>query len=59
MTIYNIPVSQLPGEIKVQVYIPTDEAMSLGGFTKSAGLPAHVNYHGGELNLESLHDEKC
>jgi acetyl esterase/lipase len=49
VTVYNVPVSQPSGEIMVQVYKPTDEAISLGGFDNPAGLPAHINYHGGEL----------
>lgn len=49
MTVYNIPVSQPVGEIMIQVYKPTEEAVSFGGFKRSDGLPAHINYHGGEL----------
>ena len=54
IAVYNVPVSQPTGEIMVQVYKPTDEAMSLNGFKKSAGLPAHINYHGGELSFRYI-----
>ena len=45
--IFNITVDQPDGEIKVKVYWPTDEAVQKGGLKTEAGLPAHVNYHGG------------
>jgi hypothetical protein len=54
IAVYDVPVSQPLGEIMVQVYKPTDEAISSSGFKKSAGLPAHINYHGGELSLWSF-----
>jgi hypothetical protein len=47
MTVYKIPVDPPTGEIVVQVYKPTANAILSGGFNSSAGLPAHVNYHGG------------
>jgi hypothetical protein len=47
MTVYDVPVSQPLGKIMVQVYEPTNEATLSSGFEKPAGLPAHINYHGG------------
>jgi hypothetical protein len=44
---YKIPVHEPPGEISVEVYTPTEEAVAKGGFQTSAGLPCHVDYHGG------------
>lgn len=45
--VYHIPVEKPKGSIKVQVYHPTNEAVAEGKLQNSAGLPAHVNYHGG------------
>ena len=45
--VINIKVEQPEGEIKVKVYTPTDDAAQKGGLKTAAGLPAHVNYHGG------------
>ena len=47
--ISNVPVSDPDGQIKVKVYVPTDDAVERGGLESSNGLPAHVNYHGGIL----------
>ena len=45
--VFNIKVDQPEGQIKVKVYTPTEDAIQKGGLKTSAGLPAHVNYHGG------------
>lgn len=46
--IYRIPVSDPVGEIDVQVFVPTEEAIAKGGLKTVDGLlPTHVNYHGG------------
>jgi acetyl esterase/lipase len=45
--VINIKVEQPEGEIKLKVYTPTDDAVQKGGLKTAAGLPAHVNYHGG------------
>lgn len=47
VTIHQVKVDQPAGEIKVQVYTPTQEAIEAGGLKTSNGLPAYVNYHGG------------
>lgn len=49
-TIHKIPVKEPLGEIEVQVYVPTDDAIQTGGLKNADGkLPAYVNYHGGEF----------
>ena len=45
--IHHVQVDQPKGQIKVKVYQPTEDAIHAGGLKTSAGLPAHVNYHGG------------
>jgi hypothetical protein len=41
-------VSDPAGEIDVQVFVATREAIAKGGLeTKDGKLPAHVDYHGG------------
>ena len=47
-TIHKVKVKDPEGEIKVQVYRPTEESAEGGGLRTAEGLPAHVNYHGGE-----------
>ena len=48
VTIYNVPVSDPAGEIRVQVFVPTDDAISKSATkSKDGKLPAHVDYHGG------------
>lgn len=47
--VFNVNVDQPSGEIKVKVYTPTDASAQKGGLKASAGLPAHVNYHGGMI----------
>ncbi|KAE9966360.1 hypothetical protein BLS_007053 [Venturia inaequalis] len=46
ITVEKIPVTRPKGEIKIQIYRPTADAVISGGFGKEEGLPAHVNYHG-------------
>lgn len=46
---YKIPVSEPNGEIAVEVYVPTEEAIEAAGSRNERGLPVHVNYHGGIL----------
>ena len=55
-TLHKVPVHEPPGEIQVMVYEPTSDAIQTGGLKTSAGLPAHVNYHGGTfvLKLEAV-----
>ena len=53
--IYEIPVSSPDGTIKVQVYIPTEDAIIAGGLkTQDGKLPAHVDYHGGGFVIGNL-----
>jgi len=48
-TIHQVKVEEPQGEIQVQVYVPTQDAVEAGGLKTSNGLPAHVNYHGGKV----------
>ncbi|KAG0650162.1 AB hydrolase superfamily [Hyphodiscus hymeniophilus] len=53
--IYKVPVTDPAGEIDVQVYYPTEEAIAKGGLkTKDGKLPAHVDYHGGGFVIGTL-----
>lgn len=53
--IYTIPVSNPLGEIKVQVFQPSEEAiLSVGLRTRNGKLPAHVDYHGGGFVIGNL-----
>ena len=54
---YKIPVSDPDGEIAVDVYTPTDEAVSTVGSRSEKGLPVHVNFHGGEQSKNLLHHQ--
>ncbi|XDG04503.1 hypothetical protein ABKA04_004118 [Annulohypoxylon sp. FPYF3050] len=56
-TIYKIPVSNPPGEIAVQVYVPTPEAIASGGLEHNGLLPAYVNYHGGGFVIGGLESD--
>jgi len=49
--VYKVPVDQPAGEIQVEVFTPTDHAKEAGKLKTAAGLPAHVDYHGGKVNL--------
>ncbi|KAK7725711.1 hypothetical protein SLS57_003777 [Botryosphaeria dothidea] len=54
-TIHQIPVKEPLGEIEVQVYVPTDDAIQTGGLKNADGkLPAYVNFHGGGWVIGSL-----
>lgn len=47
--IHNVPVANPDGEMAIQVYQPSAEAIQGGGLKCVNGLlPAHVNYHGGK-----------
>ncbi|KAI0595877.1 Alpha/Beta hydrolase protein [Biscogniauxia sp. FL1348] len=57
--IYRVPVSDPPGEIDVQVYLPTADAIAAGGLATDAGLlPALVNFHGGGFVIGGLQDDE-
>ncbi|KAI1500796.1 Alpha/Beta hydrolase protein [Biscogniauxia marginata] len=58
-TIYQVPVSSPPGEIDVQVYMPTADAVAEGGLaTTPAGLlPVLVDFHGGGFVIGGLQDD--
>jgi acetyl esterase/lipase len=50
-----VPVSDPTGEIQIQLFAPTEEAISRGGLrTQTGKLPAHVNYHGGGFVIGNL-----
>ena len=46
--VHKLKVDHPDGEIKVKVYTPTNDAVQAGEMKSSAGLPTHVNYHGGQ-----------
>jgi len=53
--LFKIPVSDPVGEIQIQLFAPTEEAISKGELrTKDGKLPAHVNYHGGGFVIGNL-----
>ncbi|KAF4627519.1 hypothetical protein G7Y89_g10634 [Cudoniella acicularis] len=57
--IYKVPVSGPEGEIDVQVFFPTEEAVAKGGLKNKDGkLPAHVDYHGGGFVIGNLQTDE-
>ena len=56
--IYTIPVGEPDGEIQVQVFFPTKEAITKGGLQTADGLPAHVDYHGGGFVIGNLKSDE-
>ncbi|KAI1176619.1 alpha beta hydrolase fold-3 domain-containing protein [Nemania sp. FL0916] len=54
-TIHQVPVSHPSGEVPVQIYVPTPEAVKSGGLaTPSGQLPALINFHGGGFVIGDL-----
>ena len=47
---HKVRVDQPAGEIHVEVFTPTDDAIQAGKLKTTAGLPAHVDYHGGRCD---------
>ncbi len=47
--VHKVKVTEPEGEIDVKVYVPTQEAVDAGRLDTASGLPAHVNFHGGNL----------
>jgi len=57
--VYKVPVTEPEGEIQVQVFHPTPEAMTKSGLaTKDGNLPAHVDYHGGGFVIGGLNSDE-
>lgn len=54
ITTYQVPVTNPPGEIAVQVIKPTAAAITAGGLEKDGFLPAYVDFHGGGFVIGSL-----
>ncbi|KAG9228173.1 alpha beta hydrolase fold-3 domain-containing protein [Amylocarpus encephaloides] len=53
--IFKVPVSDPEGEILVQVFFPTEEAIVQGGLrSEDRKLPAHINHHGGGFVIGNL-----
>ncbi|KAI8633850.1 alpha beta hydrolase fold-3 domain-containing protein [Xylariaceae sp. FL1651] len=57
--IYRVPVFNPAGEIDVQVYVPTSEAITQGGLATADNLlPALVNFHGGGFVIGDLKSDE-
>ncbi|KAI1380953.1 alpha/beta hydrolase fold protein [Hypoxylon crocopeplum] len=56
--IYKVPVSNPSGEIAVQVYVPTLDAIAAAGLKRDGLLPALVNYHGGGFVIGGLDSDE-
>jgi acetyl esterase/lipase len=56
---FQVPVSTPAGEITIQFFAPTEDAISKGGLrTEDGKLPAHVNYHGGGFVIGNLKSDE-
>lgn len=47
---YKVPVQEPAGEIQVLVYQPSEDAAKKGALKNEAGLPCHIDYHGGQFS---------
>ncbi|KAI1418588.1 alpha/beta hydrolase fold protein [Hypoxylon sp. FL1857] len=56
--IYKVPVSNPPGEINIQVYVPTPDAIASGGLEREGLLPALANFHGGGFVIGGLDSDE-
>ncbi|XXH03731.1 hypothetical protein Hte_010137 [Hypoxylon texense] len=56
--IYYVPVSNPPGRIAVQVYVPTPDAVAKAGLERDGLLPALVNFHGGGFVIGGLDSDE-
>lgn len=56
--IYKVPISNPPGEINVQVYVPTPDAIASSGLERDGLLPALVNFHGGGFVIGGLESDE-
>lgn len=58
--LFKIAVSDPVGEITVQLFAPTVEAIAAGGLRTADGkLPAHVDYHGGGFVIGTLKSDEA
>lgn len=56
--IYSAPVTEPAGEIDVQVYVPTADAIAQGGLERDGLLPALVSFHGGGFVIGGLDSDE-